>query len=91
MRSRCIGPTTDGHLSRRNSAFNPCLVVNRCLVVDGERRVNGRVHVAIFNLVSACGSAAPHIPRVSSLEAFGSRVREMHDDDLAALGADIQS
>jgi hypothetical protein len=70
-------------------------------VVDGERRVNGRVHVAIFNLVSgirrdsalpisqqakssavtfsrtaskpysACGSAAPHIPRVSSLEAFG--------------------
>jgi hypothetical protein len=43
MRSRCIGPTTEGHLLRRNSAFNPCLAVNRCLVVDGERRVNGRV------------------------------------------------
>jgi MFS family permease len=42
MRNRCIGPITDGLLSRRNSAFNPCLAVNRCLVVDGERRVNGR-------------------------------------------------
>jgi hypothetical protein len=28
------------------------LAVNRCLVVDGESRVNGRVHVPIFNLVS---------------------------------------
>jgi hypothetical protein len=46
MRSRRIDLTTDGHPSRLNSAFNPCLVINRCLGVDGERRVNGGADVA---------------------------------------------
>jgi hypothetical protein len=52
-------PDTDGHLSRRNSAFNPCLAVNRCLVVDGERRVNGRVVSGIPRDVLSTVSSRP--------------------------------
>jgi hypothetical protein len=65
MRSRFIGPITDGHLSRGNSAFNPGLAVKRCLVVDGERRVNGRADVAWWctgNLLCISGKMVGSLP-----------------------------